>query len=878
MNPTVRRLVAGGVALVVLGGTFVAAAAVGDLSEDEPVAVAPSDPDSTPAAAPGTPVAPGADEPDDPEAEPTWPSPAGRQPFDQPAAERAHQDGPLPTDDPGVITPVRASGDEPASSSTTEGPSTTATSDAADDADTPMLEVFSLVDPLPSLPWFRFLDPCADAGDDSCGTGTGGTILPLGGDLNVGALRLGSSLYDWIGITATAAKCGGVGTRPDGTVSVILFTNNPADFQVSWWAASTPDEVNDGGSVRTADSEREIWEAKILSGGTPTPDGGGVANCIVFPASMTHGIRHQVHIEATDDQGTSAEGTYTLTPPAPGSTAGGTSGGRPPLRFYSSDERHGRVVASLASRDDEELWVAELVRNGPGATLATCTSIENEVLRGGYTGTWRLFNGRTEPLIIPTTGVYPYERAYDTATSLEYWPDEGTQATLCVWITRPPVRSFDKPVVRQRTTLDVASPRWYRTRVSVSEAHLDRGVTEGPIQARIEESGFNSTFPAEVVPDGTPSGDVVIEDPVLVADSGATMHPWAATLTVSSGFGEVRTVIDTPNKLCPVTPPTGALCPTSYTRTYTVQVPGPRAGSGLCGSSFGDCDPPTTETFLGELVVSVESYAGPSGPPSYGEGFSNWDVANGTFAAAEAVGLPDHVQVDGNGTSGVASSGIYGTRPQVSVTVFTDRPVIMTASSDYWDVPGNSCGLEPQADTTLSQIHNFRWPAVCFGQTYYIEADMVDAAGRTTHAGVGGEQFYVAIVDADGFPTASIDVDLTVTPKAAIDFAELEYFVDGISWPTVTRRSDRCTESPRRSVVSLGNERGVPIIVAEPLFVAVQGRGYVGEDCDEWSTIDLTGPVDLEAVIAGPVTLHFEDDLVEVDVILRLHPRFPMTP
>ena len=26
------------------------------------------------------------------------------------------------------------------------------------------------------------------------------------------------------------------------------------------------------------------------------------------------------------------------------------------------------------------------------------------------------------------------------------------------------------------------------------------------------------------------------------------------------------------------------------------------------------------------------------------------------------------------------------------------------------------------------------------------------------------------------------------------------------------------------------------------------------------------------------LTLHFEDDLVEVDVIVRAHPRFPMTP
>jgi hypothetical protein len=882
MTSTLQKLVGVAVSAFVLGGTFVAAAAIGDARHDDATVTPAAEVASTPVAAAGDPV-PFGEEPDA-DAEATWPAPSASQPLDEPAEARARMAGPVPTDDPGVIQPISSAADaDPTSpTSTTAGEtSTTAARDEAEPAsEDTTLRSLGLLGGLVDLPWFRFLDPCADAEDESCGEGTGGTILPFGGGTAAEPLRLGSSLYEFIAITALGEQCN-IGTRADGSVGVILFSNNPVDLEVTWWPVADPTDVHDAGPFETTEEQRREWDIDRAEGRTPTPDAGGVLTCLEFPRAMTHGVRHQVHVEGTDLYGSTDSATYGLTPPAPRTTSGGTSGGRPPVRFSPIDERGGKVVAALDDAQEEQLWVAELVRNGPDATAQDCTSIENEVLgrlRGAST---RLFNEDVVPLIIPDVGgTYPYERRFDTAVSVEYWPGEGVAATICAWITKPAVRSFDRPQVLQRTTLDVTAPRWYRTRITATEAHLDRAVGEDPVTARVEEGGFSafgSVGRTEVLAPGTEPGLLTLDEPIVIADSGASMHPYQATVAVATTFGEIRTVVETPNKLCPVTPPSGALCPTSFRDTVTVRIPGPRAGSGLCGSSFGECEPPTTETFLGELTLVVESYAGPSGPPAYGEGFGGWDVATGRFAAADDPEPTPYARLDWNRSTAVASSTASGQRPVVTLVMMADRPVTATASSVGWDRTGE-CGLQPQSSTTLSVNHVFRWDAACFGTSYFLEAVLTDAAGRETRFGPGGEQHLAGIVDTGGFELVSIDFDVAVTPKTPMDFAELDLYIGGGEVPMTAGSTGRCRDDVRRREGVIRNAGGYPLRVGEPLYVGLTGALDAGDECDEWDRIDLSGRVSLEGVLAGPVELRFEDDRVEVVVTLRAVGRVPLAP
>lgn len=867
MTPTPRKLVAALVGIAVLGGTFVAGAATGDATDDD---VAPTaGVASTPVAAAGSPVPLDAE----PTAEPTWPDTSPLQPIDEPAAVRGAQGGPVPTDDPGVIEPISSSGPAGGGGSTTTSTSTSAGDPGDRAAEDLALRSLGLLAELPGLPWFRFLDPCADGSDESCGTGTGGTILPFGGPTTAGPLQLGRSLYDMIAIVSLGEQCN-IGARPDGTFGVILFSNNPADLVVSWSTAADPATVHDAGTFSTSEEERADWEAKVLSGGVPTPDAGGVVNCIELPRAMAPGVRHLVHVEGTDLFGFTDSGDYSFTPPAPRST----SLGRPPVRFVPLDQSHGRVVAALDDADDEQLWVAELVRNGPEATGEDCTSIENEVLGGSGRRSWRLFNESVGPLPMPDEGDdYPYERRYDTAVATDYWPGEGADSTLCAWITRPPARSFDKPIVRQRSTLDIAAPRWYRTRVVITEADLERPVAGGTLRARIDEGGFGSSAAVNVLPDDTPAGAAALSEPVVVSDSESQIHPDQATITVASEFGEVRTIVPTPNKLCPVAPPAGALCPTSYRSTYTVRVPGPRAGSGLCAGSFGGCDPPTTGTFLGELTVVVESYAGPSGPPAYGEGFDEWAATSGTFRAADAPEPPEYVQLDWNRTRAVSSPSSVGRRPGVTLILMTDRPATATAYSVGWEAMGR-CGLAPQTSTDLSVSHAFRWNDACFGMEHYLEVVFTDASGRETRYGPGGEGHLAAVVQTDTYEVAELDFDVVVTPRSPSDFVDLDLHIDGIDVPIVARSLDRCVDDPKRRSGTIRNEGGYPIRVAEPLGIWLRGRVDRGAGCDERARIDLTGSVPLEEVLRRPVELRFEDDSVTVVVTVVVRGRWPITP
>jgi hypothetical protein len=293
----------------------------------------------------------------------------------------------------------------------------------------------------------------------------------------------------------------------------------------------------------------------------------------------------------------------------------------------------------------------------------------------------------------------------------------------------------------------------------------------------------------------------------------------------------------------------------------------------------GDCAPPTTTAFLGDLVLAVETYAGPSGAPLAGDGPGWWTVRDGTFAAADAEDLPPAVQLDTNETRGSATPGTSGARPEVFLQLATDRPVTVTVSSLGWDTPGVACALRPQTVSTLSTRHSFHWDGACFGVTYYLQADLTDADGRTTHAGVGGEVFFPAIVSTDPVPTSAFDVDLTVTPKAGLRFWELGYSVGGVSSPLFSRADDACRDRPIRTVTTLDTVPGFrTVTVAEPLYIGISGQGDRGEDCDERFSVDLSGYVPLEAVLDGPQTLHFEDDDVSVDVTVRVHGAVPLTP
>lgn len=900
---------------LVLGGLVLAAVlcvggiALGDVLADEPDTAGAAAPVTTrpiPAAAP----ADGIDVPE-PGAEPVWPAPSPLQ-----IVEPTATDSPPADDDATAAVGLTAAEiaaladpDTGIDSDATGEPFIPPTSPAFDpdtdevDPEAPAVpadgveviepdDVEDLLTPTPppAEPEATFTDPCADPAapepadgettDDAatedesgCPDGTGGTIVLLGGDGDpVEPLWIMRQLYTSISVPLEL-RCSPLGTQADGSLRAIFASNNPGTFTIRYWPSTEPDAVRTV-TYETPESERDRWLERRLAG---EPTGAsmhtGIHNCPempgVFPGRHT---TFQVH--GVDDLGTEHEVNIYFTPEA---NREGVAVGRPHASFTPVDQRLGLVTVPYAERT-EEVYVASLPRDGARATTQSCTDIENDVLARRHRSDLSLLDSSITEF--PRTEGDGYEPGIDSSVVTRFVGEEGTTYEICTWVAKPPRRSFDKPPVVLRDSITVRAPRHHRVRIWFGGGHSDVPLETDGLTIRATNWGWGSgdRWPTEPVR----AGAFFLDEPVLLADSGSSPVPSTTLLGVTGPEGdELEMSIPTPTN-CAI----GIFgCVREGFDQYDVPIPGGRVGSGLCGSGFGGCDPPTSEVFLGNIRLIVETYTGPAGPPDPGLFGDPWAVQPQTaFAPSGGFAPPPEPQIDQNQSALSVIAPAGDGRPGMQAVLWFDRPVSVTATPRV--VLGGECPVPAVAQTTAAPTiqATFRFPDLCWGAMYALDLIATDADGnvldlRGVVDGVPNGRRGYGYIDMPKVHVESFRTQVTVHEIAGgLGASRAQLTVAGAhTWDLTPDGTARClADGEPRDLGIVRNAGGRPIAMSDPVIVTLdlraRGDGRSCGDRDQRTDYDtMWASIPLDRFLSGePVTVRFTaDDGTDVEVEIR---------
>lgn len=889
-------LIVGGV--VVAAVLFVGGVALGDVLADDAEAAAAAGTGTRPV--PAATPADGVEIPE-PGTPPTWPaaSPlqlvepadAATEPASAPAGGlTADEVAALADPDTGIdsdatrepfIPPTSPAFDPDTDEVDPESPAVPADGVATLDAED--LEELVTPTPPPEEPEATFTDPCADPaaeptdGDEpaadapACPDGTGGTIVLLGGDGEpVDPLRIMRQLYTSIGVPLEL-RCPTLGTGADGTLRAILPTNNPGTFTIRYWPSTEPEAARTI-THETSEAERDRWLERRIAGEPTYADmHTGVHNCIEAPGVFP-GRHTTFEVSGVDDLGTEHTATIYFTPEA---NREGVAVGRPHASFSPVDDRLGLVTVPYNQRT-EEVYVASLPRSGPRATTQSCTDIENDVLARRHRADLSILDSSITEF--PRAEGDGYEPGIESSVVTRFVAEEGTTYEICTWVAKPPRRSFDKPPVVLRDTITVRAPRHLRVRIWFGGGHSDVPLDAGSLGIRTTNWGWGTLR----WPDAPARARAFfLDEPLLVADSGSALVPATTLVEVTGPEGDVLEVtLPTPTN-CAI----GIFgCVREGYTHHDVPIPGGRVGTGLCGSGFGGCEPPSREVFLGNVRLLVETYAGPAGPPEPGLFGDPWDVdPQTTFTPSGGFTATPEPQIDLNQSALTVIDPRDGGRPGLHAVVWFDRPVQVTAVPR--PVLGGECPIPAVAQTTAepSIVATFDFPDMCWGSMYVLDLIATDAAGNVLDlrgvvdgASTGRRSF--SYVDMPTLRVESLRAGVTVHEIAGgLGAWRAVVSIAGVgSWDLAPDGVVRClADGEPRDLGVIRNAGGRPIAMSDPVIVTLELRaGGDGRSCgDRTARVDyerMWAAVPLDQVLSGePVSVRFTaEDGTDVEVVI----------
>jgi hypothetical protein len=156
------------------------------------------------------------------------------------------------------------------------------------------------------------------------------------------------------------------------------------------------------------------------------------------------------------------------------------------------------------------------------------------------------------------------------------------------------------------------------------------------------------------------------------------------------------------------------ICDLPASATYQLLLPTVRVASGLCGSSFGDCDPPTSEVAAGTATFRVDWYQG------FLNGQSEWAIGEVIESTPETV-VSHRAQLNTRHALKEVSdaSGFH-----LEFDLEVDRPVRFTATlRGDCVLPGTVTELTGAYDTGT---HRLRFSNVCHGTDYRAMVQLFD--------------------------------------------------------------------------------------------------------------------------------------------------------
>jgi hypothetical protein len=574
---------------------------------------------------------------------------------------------------------------------------------------------FELLDPFG--PILHFIDFCADhGGDPSCPPGVGGTVLgAFGGGGDPGPFALGDLYPASLGWP----RCDRPASLRSNQTLLMVLSTHPAVVTYTYYPADDPADMSTV-VVDTSDAshpEHTRWIATIAATGGPASGSDRVHNCFVLEGEAAS-QRYVIEAVATSFSGETASATYSFT------TAERRD--RPPvvvapLSDYEAnvvipmrgDDLHTTVVRVIDS-EEEGLRCDEIERasiflhsSDPGARpLVAPLPDAGYLLYSGWEGSVEIGDD------IVGAPDWPYDPAYDTYTVWNLNLREGRRYLLCIWWVRSPTRSFDAATIAEREAQWLFTPDRVSTRIRL----LGIRAAAGGLAADSLELG-GSCITARI-PDVALGADEAVTwspaDAPVLCDYQGYQQPDTTTIRVFRGDDPERTfAIPTPN------------LPSAVASTLVTLDLSTRRGSGLCGSGFGSCDPPTT-TYPGPQITLLVEHL--SGAVNHRD---DWD-RGGPFVPltppAVPTTLPESAQIDWF-ASGVEADGQHALR----MTASFDRPVSLTAR--LRGAPDDSCLSGEMLEGVVSELrtsHILSFTGLCTQTGYAIDLTVTDGDGTVT--------------------------------------------------------------------------------------------------------------------------------------------------
>ena len=670
------------------------------------------------------------------------------------------------------------------------------------------------------VPLFDGGDPCALPGapSESCPEGLRSRILSLTG---LPPLQLTATPSPSIGDTSVRDRlvCDPF-ELAEGELRLGIGTNQPASVTITYWPQGNRADAREL-SLVTPESQVALFEADLPSDGDPALV---LKHCVVLDG-LDPNARYEVRVVAETPGGDRLERTITV------SLRLNLS--RPPATIVPIGDNI--IVVSATHRFGETL----LLRSGllDDGDDADCTDVD------------RLYDLElvSEPTTARTSTEWLTRNGYSIdfteRTSGAFFVPEGRNALVCLSTyddSRPSwnldLADYTYGTVVQAPDYTVPRVTWIGAAVRESARISELTVALGPRGGgTCATRGITVPFAPERF--GSADGGVALCDALtldgygyantghLIVRAAARAGDGVKTTSAGLPLGHVRCV-----GLCDVLPPT------SY---YTVALPLVSVPSGLCGSSFGDCEPPTSAVSGGTIQLRVEWEHGAR------NGAQSWNMG----PIVEAEGVPESFDVPQFDRTAVPRFVSNASGTFVEFDLRSDRPVNYRATLLGDCVrPDTVTIVEGRWESLLDSRVSFANP--CRGATYLIAVELVDDEGRSAmYSPSTSGSIWWSYLDIPGTPTrlnVSYRVTLLDDDGRATSVSQATVMISGNRFFNDWWTRDRCVFGSEAADFDATNDRGIELPDVVPItasFTLRDGLGAsMGADDDGFADCDLATP------------------------------------
>ncbi|MBX3091737.1 MAG: hypothetical protein KF801_04430 [Cryobacterium sp.] len=640
-------------------------------------------------------------------------------------------------------------------------------------------------------------DPCAprDGSDPAdCPEGLHSTVLPIialrdfsasgqafpptSEEYRLHGNRLGGALW-----------CDGQHSGPSSVPFGILSTA-PGSFSIRYWPSAHPDLATTAGDITTSVADQQAFEDAVATARTSS-DIPLLRQCFTLE-DLEPATAYTAVVSGVDTSGR-------ISPPSTVRFNSSGSPVHPGAQITPIGEN--LVFVSALHPADETVTVRASVM--PDADAPSCNEIDHGRALSPMTAT----DASVTSDEINAVNAPPGFTRKQVST---FAVPEGSTVLVCArwyaagtspsWLRVSP--NFESSAILQSP--DRVEPRVTLTRVTPFAPGLARirflvtsaeGNVCGGGTWDTTISGYDA-LPLTVCDLSGSAGSAAVDSRGYLSDRGESGD---LVVRMTSGFSNNATV-DTDVLIPSIDGGCRGVCSLPDSAWYEVALGTIDRPTGLCGSSFGDCTPPTRAISAGTVQLEVSWTQGST------NGRADWAVTPTVDSAPDYV-VPEEVQLDLNqewtfsDPSYPAGYGNIAPLPYVNGTyrLVVDRPVhYLVRFTD--GVPGEasvSCatGTPLEVRGHADREATIVMPGACVGALYYAEIELVDATGHGTVWNLQDRSHYWGSASILSVPTiaASMQYDVRAQGSSRSALTNFALMIGASDVGATDTRSGRCT-------------------------------------------------------------------------------------